>query len=273
MLNAFPWISSTEVIDPGIHEVMQLHCFLIPNLSQEAALERADKSRRDSLCVYTDGSGYQGMVGAAAIMTKQTSNSPPNVAEYRRHCLGTLDNHTVFEGELLGTILALDIIHEKRRTTNATILLDNQAAIQALWQRRPSPGQYLVREFYAQINRLLEHNSCLSIKVGWVPGHKGNIGNELADKHAKTAALGDYAPPHHRSSLLEHPLPASSSALKAMACAHMTEEWNQEWTMSPRGHCFAATIDKNPPRPHLHRYLLDLPRRQASILMQLPRAT
>jgi len=90
----------------------------------------------------------------------------------------------------------------------------------------------------------------------------------LADTQAKAAALGDYDPPKHRIRLLEHTLPTSSSTLRRSALRHMTEEWNQAWSTSSRGRRFAATLDKSHPRPRLHRFLLDLSRQQASILMQ-----
>jgi ribonuclease HI len=85
----------------------------------------------------------------------------------------------VFEAELLGTILALDIIQKARRITDATILLDNQAAIRSLQLRRPRPGQYLVNEFYSQLDSLLSSKPDLTIHIGWIPGHEGNNGNEL----------------------------------------------------------------------------------------------
>ena len=91
----------------------------------------------------------------------------------------------------------------------------------------------------------------------------------LADTQAKAAALGDYDPPKHRIRLLENPRPTSSSALRMSALRHMTEEWNQAWLTSSRGRRFVATLDKSPPQPRTHRFLLDLSRQQASILMQL----
>jgi hypothetical protein len=171
--------------------------------------------------------------------------------------------------ELVGAILALDIIRNACRTNNATILIDNQAVIQSLQQRQPRPGQYLVEEFHSQLNSLLARNPCLTIHICWVPGHEGNNGNELADRQAKATALGDYAPPMRRIRLFEQPLPTSASALKATALQLTNKEWHRRWTASSRGRRFATAINKAPPRSRLHRYLLDLPRKQSSILIQL----
>ena len=62
-------------------------------------------------CVFTDGSGFQGGIGTAAIADGQ---------EHRHvQCthLGPDTEHTVFEGELGGLVLALDIIEAEPRIT------------------------------------------------------------------------------------------------------------------------------------------------------------
>ena len=160
-----------------------------------------------------------------------------------------LDHHTVLEGELVGAILALNIIQDVPRTGRvATILLDGQVAIRSLQQRSLHQGQYLVTEFHSQLNSLVNRRLHLSVHICWVPGHTGNKGNELADEHAKAAATGDCTPPPCRIRLLACPLPASSAALRALALRDMKGEWVHRWTTSPRGRHFVTTIHK-PPHP------------------------
>ncbi|KAK0460799.1 ribonuclease H-like domain-containing protein, partial [Armillaria novae-zelandiae] len=95
--------------------------------------------------------------------------------------------HTVFEAELTGAILAIDIIKSIPRLTRATILLDSQAAILALKGERTKSGHYLVEEFHKQVIKLQKRRSSLQITVQWVPGHVGIEGNEAADDEAKKA--------------------------------------------------------------------------------------
>ena len=57
------------------------------------------------LAVYTDGSGYEGQIGAAAVLMV-------NGLELRRvrYRLGPETQHTVYEAEILAVILALHLL-------------------------------------------------------------------------------------------------------------------------------------------------------------------
>ncbi|THH18945.1 hypothetical protein EUX98_g8873 [Antrodiella citrinella] len=143
LFNAFPKIRNLETIDCTPLKTTWIPPFtyrIAPNKDQ-AEKEVADYA--DSFCVYSDGSGYKGRIGAAAVA--KTKDSQLSV---RQLSMGTDKHHTVFKSEVVGTILALDIIESQPRIRAATILLDNQAAIKALAQRRPRPGQYLVNLFH-----------------------------------------------------------------------------------------------------------------------------
>ncbi|KAI9068413.1 hypothetical protein FKP32DRAFT_1552392, partial [Trametes sanguinea] len=104
--------------------------------------------------------------------------------------LGSEDEHIVFEGELTGMILALDVIESEPRVTRANILLDNKAAIRAVSKRRARPGQQLVELFHKRLRHLKAKRRSLAITVVWVPGHKGVAGNERADMEAKDVSMG-----------------------------------------------------------------------------------
>ncbi|KAK0444924.1 uncharacterized protein EV420DRAFT_1721464 [Desarmillaria tabescens] len=80
--------------------------------------------------IYSDRSGFKAKIGMAAWM--QPLESAPNGEVL--HCLhlGPETHHTVFEVELVGTLLAIDIIKSTSHLTKATILLDSQAAILVL---------------------------------------------------------------------------------------------------------------------------------------------
>ncbi|KAF8583935.1 hypothetical protein K439DRAFT_1276355, partial [Ramaria rubella] len=92
---------------------------------------------------------------------------------------------TVYEAEITGTILTLDIAHKVPRLCVVTILLENQAAIKSLHHPRKSPGQYLCLLFHRQLQTLLKKKPHLHIHMAWVPGHSKAKGNERADTSAK----------------------------------------------------------------------------------------
>jgi ribonuclease HI len=113
------------------------------------------------------------------------------IGEHRTRHLRPLTEHTVFESEVAGAILALDIIGSTPRLTSADIFMDCQPAIIALSSApKPQPGQYLIEAFHAAHRRLLRARKSLEIRLHWVPAHVGIAGNEAVDERAKEAALG-----------------------------------------------------------------------------------
>ncbi|EJD33472.1 hypothetical protein AURDEDRAFT_39389, partial [Auricularia subglabra TFB-10046 SS5] len=122
--------------------------------------------------------------------------------------------HTVYEGELTGLLLALDIARTLPLSIRrATILLDNQPAIRAIRVRRCRPGQQLVDAFHREVASLLRVRHGFKLHIAWVPGHFDIAGNELADTHAKRAAEEDVTASSIR--VLQRPLPRSAAAIKA----------------------------------------------------------
>ena len=92
-----PWTHPAETINPSLCNPRQHpRCSFTIAKSREHALAEATTCQMDSLCIFTDGSGYQDMVGAAATTLPQGGDL---ASEHRRHCLGPLHTHTVFEGK------------------------------------------------------------------------------------------------------------------------------------------------------------------------------
>lgn len=76
------------------------------------------------LHIYTDGSGIKGRIGPAATMRDKTGRWIS-----LRYGLGTTAQHTVYEAELTGIILALHMANGIKNWRRLSIFTDNQAAI------------------------------------------------------------------------------------------------------------------------------------------------
>lgn len=135
------------------------------------------------LSLYTDGSGYEGHIGASLHVPQMGGLTQ------KRH-LGPEEVATVYTGELSGLDMATQLLEQLcrrggiQRFDKAVIFTDSQAAIKALRRadRRASGQQILARV----LNTL--HYSDLPTTIQWIPAHVGVAGNEAADKAAKEAA-------------------------------------------------------------------------------------
>ncbi|KAG1773563.1 ribonuclease H-like domain-containing protein, partial [Suillus occidentalis] len=145
----------------------------------------------DSIQVYSDGSGYQGNIGAAAVLFR--AGRQPRVLRFH---LGSEDEHTVFEGEAVGLMLAAELIAtEDDPTFPISILIDNQAAIQSGETFHSCPSSYLTDLYCNRLRDIAKDHRNFNVTIRWVPGHKDVHGNEEADKQAKKASEG----PHNNS--------------------------------------------------------------------------
>ncbi|KAJ5636974.1 hypothetical protein N7490_006853 [Penicillium lividum] len=132
---------------------------------------------------FTDGSGYEGMIGAAAVAPQ----AEPLVAE-RQH-LGSSDQSTVYIAELTGIEMAIHHFSKSyphpQPPRELVIFADSQAAIQAVQNPKRPSGQFVLHAIYTLIRTLTPG---LSVTIRWIPAHVGVSGNELADAAAKEAA-------------------------------------------------------------------------------------
>jgi len=94
----------------------------------EEAIEHENENK-DDVKIYTDSSGIDGHIGAAAVLTR--GFHPFKIA---RHHLGLDTEHTVYEGKCIGQLLGLHLLNQLRPNLNistVSIAVDNQASILA----------------------------------------------------------------------------------------------------------------------------------------------
>jgi len=105
---------------------------IIPKLREDTS--RGKREDESDIRIYTDGSGQQGRIGAAAALVY--GFRPVKVARYH---LGSETRHTVYEGECVGQILALCLLQQSNLNLNrATVMIttDNQATVLAHRSRK-----------------------------------------------------------------------------------------------------------------------------------------
>ncbi|KAH7920552.1 ribonuclease H-like protein [Leucogyrophana mollusca] len=152
-------------------------------VTKEAVLE-------DEVRVYSDGSGIDGGIGAAAVLIRDG-----RIERVLKLHLGSIEKYTVYEAELAGLVLAAELIRtEEKRVRSAVIYSDNQAAVQAATNPRPGPRHHIIDSLFEELTRAKKKHGLKKIAIIRIPGHTGIEGNERADVLAKEAARGSSSP-------------------------------------------------------------------------------
>jgi ribonuclease HI len=239
-----------------------------PNVSTKIT-DNPDDAIRDleldnsDLKIFTDGSGMEGNIGAAAILYRNG-----RMKSSIRFKLGSIQHHTVYEGEGVGAILGAKLVSKEWGARSATFYIDNRATIMATQLTKPAPGHHIFDTLHDYIGSLKNKNRNLQITFRWIPGHKGVEGNEKADEQAKQSITEGSSDERELPDQLRTPLPRSKSAL---ICANNEKLKNKAqilWQESPR----YARLHKTDPVAPSNDYLklvASLPRRLASTLTQL----
>lgn len=98
----------------------------------------------EAIHVYSDGSGFDGHMGAAAVIYDGRSC----ISSLKYH-LGTLQEHTVYEAEGLGTTLGFHLAMRYLRglddRKDVHLHIDNQPVMQAVRQVKPRPGHEYIK--------------------------------------------------------------------------------------------------------------------------------
>ena len=263
---------------------------------REVAVENAN--RLTGLVVYTDGSGEDKKIGAAAVMM----DDGRELSSLRYH-LGPETEHTVYEAEAIAVILALHMLTKlKKKLKRVTIGTDNQAVLTGIGNQRSKPGHYLMDKIHDaledfQVTQARNRNEQVKgykkgtgktrlddgslgwkewrlkvkckVKFVWTPGHENIDGNERADAAAKTASSGLSSEPRDLPTFLRRgPLPVSISATRQRLKKAIKTRWQTEWKTSKR-HANSNKIDTSLPSDNFLHIIGQLRRNQASLLIQL----
>jgi ribonuclease HI len=212
--------------------------------------------------VFSDGSCIDGGVGAAAVLYRGGVE-----VQVVRLYLGTEEEHTVFEAELVGMAMGAKLLNMER-SAKYTIGTDSQAAMLTTRREKQMSAQYLVSAVHRQIEGVVGMQTGAEVIVRWTPGHKGIKGNERADEEAKKAARGDSSEESQIPIECRGILPRSKAAEIQKHQKALKRRAREIFAKSPRAQ-IAHKIDQTMPSAAFARLVAGMARKQAALLIQI----
>jgi len=235
--------------------------------SKEDAVQDAGRAAEE-IQIFTDGSGYQGGIGAAAVLRRR--GKPERVLRYH---LGSDKHYMVFNGEQVGMLLGVELLNRERYVCSVYMGVDNQAAIQATTAFSPSSSHSLTDMFLISLDKTIKKHNLDRLSICWVPGHTNIAGNKSVDKEAKKAAEGNSSAVDQLPTLLTRNgakivLLYSKAALIQAFNTKLKAKIKADFTSTDRGKRLWR-LDPSMPSGKFAALVNNLPRRHASVLMQL----
>jgi ribonuclease HI len=261
VLQQFPCLTGwSETIEPYIRPP-----WWIPKVKiRIEETKEGAKDQHDEICdnpnaltvaIYTDGSGIENKVGAAAY------NSTTNATSHQH--LGNNTQFNVYAAELTALHLASEQLQNLPSNSVCRMYTDSQAALRAIDHPRRQSGQSIVKSLLDCIDNATDGEPHLRIEMVWIPGHSGIEGNERADAEAKRAALDQSLSKRFAYKALKS---ARVMHIKTTAKEQWCKGWNEDTkTASALRRIIGGWYVKNGPK--LYNNLAD--RGMAATIVQL----
>ena len=270
LFEAFPIdVENTETILPVRQTPKYQPKFKIRIADDKKMSVKEDEDDTAQVKVYTDGSGYKGMIGASAVLYRYHPGGR-KTEKYLQYHLGPDTEYTVCDGETVGLTLAAHLLQEERGVGRASGSADNQAAIRSTTSIKPKSGHHLVDMFTKRLQAARKTNTNLNLTIRWIAGHMEVEGNERADELAKEAAEGRCSSDRRMPTELHKGkrLPVSRSAIKQRFRRELQTQANEAQKGEERIVKLQLT-DPSAPSSNIAKITGRLPRTQASLLTQL----
>ena len=255
-------LARIETIVPTVQHPRSMAKFKVQTPGTRKESIKQEKNDEADFKAFSDGSGLNGGIGAAAVLYRKGRFTP--LKQLKAH-LGPNTKHNTYEAEIIGAMLAVWLIRGCVETLGkvVSIYIDNQAVLSTIINPRAKPGQYLARHLNSMANELL----CV-LGVHWISSHSKVRGNEKVDELAKEAADGRSSARVRLPPILRTPLPISASAVKQEHNDNLKAKWEREWEESDRSRR-VGLIDDNFPFNGYRKRTYQLSRQTASFMMQI----
>lgn len=133
---------------------------------KKSAIEE-DINDKAQVKLYSDGSGIDGSIGASAVLLHY---HPQGGVTKRtlRYRLGSDKKHDVYEGEVVGMLLASHLLLTEQHLTQVSLSVDNQAAIRGTDSIKPASGHYLMDMLHKKYVKVKKRRRRLKLMVRYL---------------------------------------------------------------------------------------------------------
>jgi hypothetical protein len=235
---------NTETIEP-VHQTPKWHPGVKIHIapSKHVAIWEEDDDSA-FIKIFLDGSGIKGQIGAAVVLYhRQDGTTTKCVLCF---CLDLDTRYTVYKGEVVGKIMAQELLHKETHgfSCHISMYINNQVSILSIQSNKPAPGHYLVDILHDKVLCAKKRFRNIDITVRWISSHLDVEGNEEVDGRAKHAVKGYADSPLDRiPAKLQNRLPDSKSTIKqamlkalkdgAAQVLHESPQWRKLQRIDP----------------------------------------